>query len=290
MNILVTGSSGQIGRYVVRELAQAGHCVAGVDIAPPSDGRASFMHSFMRADLTDAGDVYQSLARSHAEAVVHLGAWSDAGLVPDHRVYGDNVRAAYNVFQACADLGIRRIINASSAQVYGFAAAPPRYVPVDEDHPARPANCYALAKIAGESAADYFVARYGITMLSFRFMGVRAPARIAAEIEQMAADPAAGGWLLWTRTDARDAAVACRQALEAESVPSGPYNITGPEIVLPAAAPDLVRTHFGDATEIRAPLPARASPMSCLRAQQAFGYSPRYVWRLGQSHPEEDAY
>jgi len=286
MKVLVTGSSGQIGRYVVRELAQAGHRITGVDIAPPPGEPASFM----RVDLTDAGDIYQCLVRSGAEVVVHLGAWSDAGLAPDHRVYGDNVRATYNVLQACADLGVRRVINASSAQVYGFAVAPPRYVPVDEDHPARPANCYALAKLAGESAADYFVARYGMMILSFRFMGVRAPDRIAAEIEQMAADPAAGGWLLWTRTDARDAAVACRLALEAADVPSGAYNITGAEIALPAGAPDLVRTYFGAATEIRAPLPERASPMSCLRAQQAFGYAPRYVWRLGQSHPEEDAY
>ena len=284
LNVLVTGSSGQIGRYVVRELVQAGHRVTGVDIAPPPGERASYM----RVDLTDAGDVYQSLVYSGAEAVVHLGAWSDAGLAPDHRVYGDNVRATYNVLQACADLGVRRVINASSAQVYGFAVAPPRYVPVDEDHPARPANCYALAKMANESAADYFVARYGMTILSFRFMGVRAPGRIAAEIEQMAADPAAGAWLLWTRTDARDAAVACRLALETESVPSGPYNITGAEIALPAAALDLVRTHLGAVTEIRSPLPGHASPMSCLRAQQAFGYAPRYIWRLGQSHPEED--
>ncbi len=104
----------------------------------------------------------------------------------------------------------------------------------------------------------------------------------------MAADPAAGAWLLWTRTDARDAAVACRLALETESVPSGPYNITGAEIALPAAALDLVRTHLGAVTEIRSPLPGHASPMSCLRAQQAFGYAPRYIWRLGQSHPEED--
>jgi len=285
MKLLVTGSSGQIGRYVTRELIQASHSVIGVDIAPPSDQSAPYM----RVDLTDAGDVYQSLVRSDAEAVVHLGAWSDAGLAPDHRVYGDNVRATYNVLQACADLGIRRVINASSAQVYGFAAAPPRYVPADEDHPARPANCYALAKLAGESAADYFVARYGMTILSFRFMGVRAPERIAAEIEQMASNPAAGGWLLWTRTDARDAAIACRQALEAANVPSGPYNITGPEIALPAAALDLVHTHFGDATEVRAPLPESSSPMSCLRAQQAFGYAPRYIWRLGQSHLEEGA-
>ena len=49
------------------------------------------------------------------------------------------------------------MVSASSAQVYGFAKEPPTYVPVDEAHPLRPANCYALSKVMGEQAADYFV-------------------------------------------------------------------------------------------------------------------------------------
>ncbi|OUC08499.1 hypothetical protein RY27_08600, partial [Litorilinea aerophila] len=172
MNILVTGGSGRIGRYVLRELAAAGHHVTNVDLAPAPEEPGTFL----RVDLTDAGEVYQALARAKAEAVVHLGAWANAGMVPDARTYGDNVRGTYHVFQACADLGIRRIVAASSAQVYGFAAAPPHYVPVDEEHPLRPVNSYALSKVVGEQVADYFVANFGLTILSFRFMGVRPPA------------------------------------------------------------------------------------------------------------------
>ena len=283
MNVLVTGSSGRIGRYVVRELLSAGHTVIGADVAPPRERTAAYI----RVDLTDAGDVYQALARSRPQAVVHLGAWADAGKAPDTRVYPDNVAGTYNVFQACADLGVMRVVSASSAQVYGFAAAPPVYVPVDEDHPLRPANCYALSKSAGEQAAEYFVQRYGMTILSFRFMGVRMPDEIPPQIEQMAADPASGSWLLWTRTDARDAAVACRLGIEAPSAPSGPYNITGAEVVLPAPTHELVTQHFGSATELRAPLLRHVSPLSTARAREAFGYSPRYIWRLDQRHPDD---
>ncbi len=171
--------------------------------------------------------------------------------------------------------------------MYGFAAAPPHYVPVDEDHPARPANCYALAKMANESAADYFVARYGMTILSFRFMGVRSRVGSPPRSNRwQPIPPRAPGCCGHAPTPAMPPSR--RLALETESVPSGPYNITGAEIALPAAALDLVRTHLGAVTEIRSPLPGHASPMSCLRAQQAFGYAPRYIWRLGQSHPEED--
>ena len=71
MKIAVTGSSGRIGRYVVRELSSAGHEVSQLDIRDAS----------MRVDLTDAGQVYGALAG--CEAVVHMGAWPNPGHVPD---------------------------------------------------------------------------------------------------------------------------------------------------------------------------------------------------------------
>lgn len=281
MNVLVTGGSGRIGRFVVAELAEAGHTVVNADLSPAPNAPGHFL----RVDLTEAGDVYQAIALAQAEAVIHLGAWANAGIVPDTRTYGDNVRGTFNVFQACAEMGVKHIVSASSAQVYGFAKAAPLYAPVDEDHPVRPVNSYALAKVAGEQAAAYFAANFGLTILSFRFMGVRAPQEIAAELEAMAANPASGSWLLWTRTDARDAAIACRQAIEATAPPSGPYNITGAEVVLDRPSADLVAAHFGAATEVRAELQGHASPLSCARAAAAFGYRPRYVWNQRQQHP-----
>ena len=275
MNVLVTGSSGGIGRYVVDDLLKAGHTVLGVDVQTPSDSQPG---RFLQVDLTDAGDVYNALARAEADAVVHLGAWADAGKVPDPLTYGDNVRGTYNLFQACADLGIKRIVSASSAQVYGFAGAPPVYAPVDEDHPLRPVNSYALSKMAGEQAADYFVHNFGLTILSFRFMGVRPVPRLAPEVEQMARDPAWGNWLLWTRTDARDAAKACRQAIEVAQVESGVYNLTGAEVALNEESEALIRRFFGDKTELRSPIPGYASPLSTEKARKAFGYQPEYVW------------
>lgn len=282
MNILVTGSSGQIGRYIVRELVEAGHTVTGIDLFPPQRADSGFL----RVDLTQAGEIYNALARSRTDAVVHMGAWADAGKVPDPRTYGENVVGTFNLFQACADLGIQRIVSASSAQVYGFAGAPPLYAPVDEEHPLRPVNAYALSKVVGEQAADYFVQNFGLTILSFRFMGVRAPGRIAAEIDAMSQNPSSGAWLLWTRTDARDAAVACRLAIEIDEVESGPYNITGAEVVLDENTQTLIRRYFGDSTRLDSDLPDRISPLSIDKAHRAFGYQPTRIWNHVQHHPE----
>ena len=282
MRVLVTGGSGRIGRYVVQELVEAGHHVTSIDLFPDSDSPCRTL----RVDVTEAGEVYQALVSARAEAVIHLAAWANIGMVPDTRTYGDNVQGTFNIFQACADLGIKRIIFASSAQVYGLARAPPVYVPLDEDHPLRPDNCYALSKMAGEQAANYFIARWELTILSFHFMGVRTPVELDIEIDRMMCDPHSGARLLWTLTDARDAALACRLALEAENVASGPYNITGPRVVLSEPTSKLIKHYFGKRTEIREALPDHVSPMSCSRAEKAFGYQPRFSWSVSQRHPE----
>jgi len=284
MNILVTGGSGRIGHYVIQELTQAGHNVTSVDIRPPADGRCRFF----RVDLTESGEVYQALATANANATIHLGAWASAGIVPDTRTYGDNVRGTFNLFQACADMGIKRIVSASSAQVYGFAAALPQYVLADEAHPLRPANCYALAKVAGEQAADYFVKNSDMTILSFRFMGIRTPNELNSQIDQIIKDPSRDKGLLWTRTDARDAAIACRLAVEVEEVESGPYNITGSQVVLSEPTVTLVERYLGSETEIRGELVNRTSPLSCIKAENAFGYKPRFTWSVSERYLESD--
>ena len=283
VKVLVTGGSGGIGRYVVRELMRAGHEVCSVDLV-----REEFPGArSLRVDVTDAGEIYQALASLRAEAVVHLGAWAGNHIVPATRTYGDNVRGTFNVFQACADLGVRRVIFASTNLVYGVIAAPPVYVPIDEAHPMRPATAYALSKAAGEQAADYFVVQHGLEILSFRFMGVRTPSHLNADIERIAENPVRNPHLLWTRCDARDAAQACRLAVEVEEVEPGPYNVTGPRVVLEQDSVELVKRYFGDGTEIREGLVGRTSPLSCARAKAAFGYRPQYEWSVQQRHLEE---
>jgi nucleoside-diphosphate-sugar epimerase len=272
MRILVTGGNGRVGRTVVSELAEAGHAVTNLDLGPPVSPVAGV--ATMRGNVANAADVYGAVAYSGAEAVVHLAAWADPGLVADHRTYADNTAGTFNILDVCHSLKVRRVIVASSAQVYGFAGRAPAYAPVDEDHPLRPLNSYALAKIAGEQAAGYFIAK-GLNVLSLRIMGARAPETIAAEVAAMKADPAGDRRLLWTRTDARDIATGCRQALEREEVPSGVYNLTAARNALGIPTGELLARHFPE-TALRPGLDGDRSGLSIAKAQAAFGYAPRF--------------
>lgn len=275
MNILVTGSSGRVGRFIIEELLNAGHEVLGVDVRSPE----THTSRFLRADLTIAGEAYQAVAGS--DAVIHMGSWADPGIVPDTRTYGENVQGAFNLLQACADTGVKRVVMASSGQVYGFEQRAPQYLPVDENHPLNPVNCYALSKTTGEQMADYFVANYGMTVLSFRLNGVRPPEQMPADLERIQSDPQRARGQLWMRTDSRDAAAACRLAVERPHVPSGAYNITG-WLALDNDPAALVRQQFGDQVDIRGNL---TTLLSCAKAEAAFGYRPRYRWAIGQPAP-----
>lgn len=275
MNILVTGGAGQIGHYVVSTLAEAGHAVLSLDKAPPARPVPSVR--YVTGSTTSVEDVHSAMVAARSEAVIHFAAWSNSGIVADTRTHNDNVAGTFNVLHVSAAYRVRRVICASSAQVYGFEHLAPAYVPVDEAHPLRPLNAYAQSKVAGESAADYFARTTGMTILSFRIMGARPPERLRDEVATLAQAPERGRFLLWTRCDARDVATACRRAIETEAVASGAYNVSGSQVAIDQDSMDLVR-RYCPVTEIRAPLVGRTSPLSCEKARRAFGYEPAHVW------------
>jgi nucleoside-diphosphate-sugar epimerase len=284
MRVAVTGGSGKIGRYVLLELVAHGHEAVDFDRVPPSKEGPNC--PYRQVDLCHFEEISDALKSHPFDAVVHLANWPSDGLVPDSRTYADNVSATFNLFQASAEAGIRRILYASSNHVYGLAGAPPLFLPLTEEHPMLPVSPYGLSKVAGEQAAEYFSRNRNMTVLSFRLLGIRTPAEMPREIEQVKSNPENKSYLLWTRCDTRDAALAFRLALEKTDVASGAYNITGPRIVLERPAEGLVREFFGEQMQLRAALPGHSSPFSIDKAGREFGYQPRFAWSESEAFPE----
>src|SRR4029077_20989263 len=112
--VVVTGGSGKAGRAVVRDLVDHGYEVVNVDLTPSPEPVAPFL----RADLTDLGETIEALRG--ADAVVHLAAIPAPRIRTVERTFEINIRSTYNVFSAAAQLGLRRVVWASSETVLGL--------------------------------------------------------------------------------------------------------------------------------------------------------------------------
>jgi nucleoside-diphosphate-sugar epimerase len=160
--VLVTGAAGHLGRAVVTTLCEAGFDVVAADQTYNRDlpVRTRVL------DLRDALSIYGVI--DGCEAVAHLANHSSPFSHPSpQQLYADNVAMDIHVFQAARDVGVRKLIFASSVQAFAGdrygddAESKPSvlpYIPLDGDLPTCPRNTYALSKEAGEAQLRYFVA------------------------------------------------------------------------------------------------------------------------------------
>lgn len=114
MKIAVTGASGVLGRGLVSRLVSGGHDVTGIARRRPESW--SSKANFIAADIRDAASVRRAVAG--ADVVAHCAWVNSPGA--DHRTSQQvNVEGTRNVLEAIADTETRRLVFASSAQVYG---------------------------------------------------------------------------------------------------------------------------------------------------------------------------
>ena len=154
--VAVTGSSGKLGRHVVRHLQDHGYRAVALDRVPDPATAAAVS---VRVDLTDHGQVLEALTavddrHDGVDAVVHLAAIPAPGLTTNAATFANNITATYNVFAAARSAGIRNVVWASSETVLGLPFdVPPPYIPVDEEYAARPESTYSLVKHLEEQMA-----------------------------------------------------------------------------------------------------------------------------------------
>ena len=273
MKVIVTGASGGLGQTLVAELGHHGHNVLALDRQPnPAGHRPSWV-----VDLLDAGSVFEAFGG--ADAVVHLAAHIAPNLASDLRTFNDNVAGTFNVLKAAHACGLRRAVVASSIGAYGFlysrCEATPRYLPIDEAHPASPTDPYGLSKIVGETIADSF-ARLGLTTASLRFPGINYDPAFKRVLNLMS-DPKFRAPGFWTYIDVRDAAIACRLALEADIEGHRIYNVAAPNSNMREPTAALIARFLPSVTDVRRG-EGNWSGMDCTRAEAELKFHAGHTW------------
>jgi nucleoside-diphosphate-sugar epimerase len=169
----ITGAQGCIGSWIVKALTERGDTVVVFDRSEDSRRLGAIMQAedlarvrFVAGDITDAAAVLQALSDCEASRVIHL-----AGLqVPTCKadpVAGAlvNVIGTLNVFEAAKTIGLKGVVYASSAAVYGMNDGDEA---LDETAQCEPTTHYGVFKRANEGNARIYFLDHGIDSVGLR--------------------------------------------------------------------------------------------------------------------------
>ncbi len=139
-----------------------------------------------QTDIRDAAALERAVRG--CEVVFHLAAQSNVmGAVMDSDyAFSSNVVGTYNLLEASARAGVKRLVFTSSREVYGD----PKALPVRENAPMRPKNAYGASKVAGEVYCR-LAAHQGLETVVLRLANVYGPGDRDRVIPRFAAAAAA---------------------------------------------------------------------------------------------------
>lgn len=283
--IIVTGGSGKTGPWVIQHLLDQGYEVINIDQRMPAE---ALCHTIV-CDLTDAGQVVTAFSpfgtgdRTPYCGVIHLAAIPRAHMVPNPEVFRVNTLSTYNVLEACAILGIHKVVLASSESSYGICFATdffePQYVPVDEAHPQLPEDAYGLSKVVNEATAAAFHRRTGMQVLSLRLGNILCP-EDHATIRAIADQPELRQRILWSYIDARDVGIVCRLGIETEGLGCEAVILAAEDTSSSLPTKELISGYLPGVNDLRADFSRRESLISSKRIQEMTGWKQQFFLEL----------
>lgn len=172
MNFLITGAAGFLGSSLANQLAREGHQIRGLDDLSTGNPQAlgPDVH-FTRGDVSDRPKLWTLL--QEVDVVYHLAARVS---VPESITYprdynSVNVGGTVALMEAMRDVGVRRVVLASSGAVYGDLGGQP----LRESVTPNPRSPYAVSKLAAEYYVRTIGALWGIETVSLRIFNAYGP-------------------------------------------------------------------------------------------------------------------
>jgi UDP-glucose 4-epimerase len=177
MKILITGGAGFIGSHLCDKYVKDGHTVICLDnfmsgnltnIRPLLDYRN---FKLIKGDIRDT-ELLNDIIRD-VEVVMNLAAQIhvDRSYVEPRMTWDVNVMGTQNILEAARLHDVRKVIQASTSEVYGSA----QYSPIDENHPLCAPHPYGASKIAADRMCYAYIKTYGMNICILRLFNTFGP-------------------------------------------------------------------------------------------------------------------
>lgn len=177
MNMLITGGAGFIGSHLCDKYTKEGHRVFCLDNFM-SGNLMNIRHlldyrnfKLVKGDVRDFGTL-EKITRD-VDVILHLAAQIhvDRSYIEPQLTYEINVMGTQNILEAARLHDAKRVIYASTSEVYGSA----QYVPIDEKHPLNAPHPYGASKIAADRMCYAYTQTYGMDISVVRLFNVFGP-------------------------------------------------------------------------------------------------------------------
>jgi len=301
MKIMITGGAGFIGSHLCDKYVQEGYNVLCLD-------------NFLSGNLTNVrhlldarnfklikGDVrdYELLEKlmPDVDVVFHLAAQIhvDRSYIEPRLTYDINVMGTQNILEVAKLHNTKRVIYASTSEVYGSS----QYHPMDEKHPLSAPHPYGASKIAADRMCYAYIQTYGMDISIIRLFNIFGPRQrdigyggvisIFTRRVLSGAPPIIYGDGLQTRdyTYIKDAVEAYDLVLKHKKPLTEPINFgSGQEVSVVDLAQKIIKLSGKTRTIKPVHVSSRPGEVKCLiadasRARELLGWKPKYRLEKG---------
>ncbi len=173
MKYLITGGAGFIGSHIADTLVKNGKTVRVFDNF--SSGKRENLQGLdveiVEGDLRNDDELAKAV--KGIDIIFHEAAFVSVpeSMQKPQECFDVNVTGTSKLFEAARRSGVKRVVVASSAAVYGDSEA----YPLSEETPLRPLSPYAVSKRIDEMYAELFTNQFGLEVVALRYFNVYGP-------------------------------------------------------------------------------------------------------------------
>lgn len=293
MRVLITGASGGLARFVIRELATE-HELVLTSRSQPSAEFSSF--PWIKADLNCFEDC--QLAVTGVEAIQHLAAQAEPSDHPELRkrkekrgipfdaTFKTNLLGTYYLLEAAVEAGVKIFVMTGSNCAFGHGfrisntSFPIQSLPINENHPCYPEDSYSFSKGAGEDLLATYSRAYGLRTYITRPAGIRTESQRRQIAQESSPAQAWDPWL-WAWVGSEDLAQAHRLILEAASeLPMHDrYLVNAEDTTALEPSLELVKRFRPELLSVVDQLIGHQSFFNCDKIKKIVGWQHKTSWR-----------